>query len=721
MPDARANDSPVRPIEVFYSYSHKDETLRDELEKHLSILKRIRDSRGRPIISGWHDRRISGGTEWEGKIDDHLNSADMILLLVSADFIASDYCYDREMKRAMERHDAGEARVIPVILRPCDWEGAPFAKCQGFPKDVKPVTTWANQDEALKDVALGIRRVAEILLLRRTPPETLTGSDAVRESPPRRPQLQERPQISITDVSHAGAQPRAGSRTESASVARPPEQTSLQERVNTFVEWLFKGYEATPPKRPKVINDALLGNLFFTRQEVAVIDCPILQRLRRIKQTGLVHYVYPSAIHTRFEHSLGAAALSERCFNAVQERATVEGIDLLANERDLAHLRMAALLHDVGHGLCSHASEQIYALLSDLQEFKLNPAYATNAPGEILSYLIVRSKTFKKWFEEHVIEGCGADLDLETISKLILGKHDNKDKYFLANIISSAYDCDKLDYIARDSYYCGLALTVDLPRFYSMISTAEHRGHRVLVLRNYVPLEQILFSKMTLFGSVYHHQKVKCLDSMLRSMIGHIVENPKQASFPIRGGKSVSFTDPVQYLYATDDDFFGQIDGFGDDYIRGMLVRFRHRDLFIRCVDISRRTVKNWDDGRQGLIDLTKLPKQLADIEAEIHKLLPSTERGKCNKDDIRLSIPGLPPMTGNALIQTEKGAPMEYVEKYFPVKQWTDAYAHNKWRSYVYAPREIAEKVRDAAFSVLRDYLKLEIDPARSNQSCHL
>ena len=458
-----------------------------------------------------------------------------------------------------------------------------------------------------------------------------------------------------------------------------------------------------------------------------------MQRLRRIKQTGLVYYVFPSATHSRFEHSLGAAALSERCFDAIQERAAVEGTGPLADadrtKGDLAHLRMAALLHDVGHGLCSHASEQIYELLSDLQEFKRDPAYATNAPGEILSYLIVMSPTFQEWFEEYVIRGCQAKLDLSVISDLILGKHDEPDRYFLAHIISSAYDCDKLDYIARDSYFCGLALTVDLPRFYSMISTARHptdpKGRRVLVLRNYVPLEQILFSKMTLFGSVYHHQKVKCLDSMLRSMIGHIVENPGQASFPVRGGGSVSFGDPVQYLYATDDEFFWQASGFGDDYIKGMLNRFRNRELFVRCLEVSRRTVKkeNWDGyGRQMLIDLGKQPERLAEVETEIHKQLPSAKRGECNKHDIRLSIPGLPGiMTGNALIQTSKAADIENIAEYFPLEQWTEAYAHNKWRSYVYAPKEIAGAVRDAAISVLRDYSGLEINSGKSDQACHL
>jgi HD superfamily phosphohydrolase len=271
----------------------------------------------------------------------------------------------------------------------------------------------------------------------------------------------------------------------------------------------------------------------------------------------------------------------------------------------------------------------------------------------------VQSPAFKNWFSKYVTEGCKADLNLDKISKLILGKHDDPDKYFLANIISSAYDCDKLDYIARDSYYCGLALTVDLPRFYSMISTAKYKDRRVLVLRSYVPLEQILFSKMTLFGSVYHHQKVKCLDSMLRSMVGHIVENPKQASFPVRGTSPISFAEPVQYLYATDDEFFWANGGFGDAYIKDMLNRFRYRDLFVRCLEISRRTVKNWDGyGRKILIDLGKQPERLADVETEIHKNLSSAARGKCNKHDIRLTIPGLPGIkTGNALIQTAKDA----------------------------------------------------------------
>lgn len=144
-------------IEVFFSYSHKDEDLRDKLENSLVMLQR------RKVISAWHDRRIGAGHEWKGQIDEHLNTAQIILLLISDDFLASDYCYDIEMKRALERHDVGEARVIPVILRAVYWKGAPFDKLQALPTDAKPVMSWDNQDEAFRNVAEGIAKVAEEL------------------------------------------------------------------------------------------------------------------------------------------------------------------------------------------------------------------------------------------------------------------------------------------------------------------------------------------------------------------------------------------------------------------------------------------------------------------------------------------------------------------------------------------------------------------------------
>lgn len=140
---------------LIFSYSHKDEDLRDRLETHLVMLKR------QGVIDVWHDRRIAAGDEFDHAISDELEQADIILLLVSPDFLASEYCYDVEVKRAMERHESGAARVIPVILRPCDWQSAPFGKLLAAPQDGRPITKWPDLDEAFLDVAKAIRRVAE--------------------------------------------------------------------------------------------------------------------------------------------------------------------------------------------------------------------------------------------------------------------------------------------------------------------------------------------------------------------------------------------------------------------------------------------------------------------------------------------------------------------------------------------------------------------------------
>ena len=146
-----------RALTVFYSYAHSDERLRDILADHLSILRR------EGVVSEWHDGRIVPGDRWEKSIDDNLKSADIILLLVSRAFIASDYCWSKELAQAMERDASGAARVIPIIVRPVDWGGAVFGKLQMLPSNGKPVTLWPNRDLACVNVVKGIRAAVEAL------------------------------------------------------------------------------------------------------------------------------------------------------------------------------------------------------------------------------------------------------------------------------------------------------------------------------------------------------------------------------------------------------------------------------------------------------------------------------------------------------------------------------------------------------------------------------
>jgi hypothetical protein len=159
-------------VTLFFSYSHKDEALRDQLEIHLAMLKR------QGVISTWHDRRLIAGSDLDAGISRELECAEIILLLISPDFLASEYCYSVEMTHALQRHEAGEARVIPVILRPCDWTHAPFGKLLAAPRDGKPVTRWPDTDEAFLDIATAIREAASTTSAR--PAATTTTSTLTR-------------------------------------------------------------------------------------------------------------------------------------------------------------------------------------------------------------------------------------------------------------------------------------------------------------------------------------------------------------------------------------------------------------------------------------------------------------------------------------------------------------------------------------------------------------
>ena len=144
-------------LEVFISYAQQDKPLREELEKHLAILRR------RQVITHWHEGEISPGTDTQEQIMEHLHTAQLILLLVSPDFIASDLCYSMQMQHAVSKHEQGQAHVIPILLRPVHYQGAPFAKLQPLPMNGIPITAWSSRDEALSEVVGKIESVITAL------------------------------------------------------------------------------------------------------------------------------------------------------------------------------------------------------------------------------------------------------------------------------------------------------------------------------------------------------------------------------------------------------------------------------------------------------------------------------------------------------------------------------------------------------------------------------
>jgi hypothetical protein len=203
-----------QPLNVFYCYSRKDHDLRDDLDKHLTDLHRS------GLIKAWYDGEILPGASWEKEIETHLKTAQVILLLISADFIRSDYCYSKEMVHATERHEANEARVVPILLRSVDCPNAPFNHLQRLPSDNVPVTSWTNRDEALTNIAQGIRRVVDDLLSQHS---------VILNGPPVSVPSGSQPSLATHDSLQQSKQIR--------KMTQNPENTSLDD---SFLKWLDK-------------------------------------------------------------------------------------------------------------------------------------------------------------------------------------------------------------------------------------------------------------------------------------------------------------------------------------------------------------------------------------------------------------------------------------------------------------------------------------------------
>ena len=140
---------------AFISYSHRDEKALERLHTHLAMLRREN------LIISWYDREILAGGEIDRDVSSNLADSDLFLALVSPDFLASNYCYEREMEVALKRHQDSSLRIIPIILEPCDWKSSPLGQIKALPKDGKPISLWTNENVAYLDIVTELRRLTE--------------------------------------------------------------------------------------------------------------------------------------------------------------------------------------------------------------------------------------------------------------------------------------------------------------------------------------------------------------------------------------------------------------------------------------------------------------------------------------------------------------------------------------------------------------------------------
>ena len=484
----------------------------------------------------------------------------------------------------------------------------------------------------------------------------------------------------------------------------------LAKRVAEFTEE-FLGIPDIPSSS-KVIHDALWGTQLLYPEEVALINTPLIQRLRRIHQTGFSFLTYPSTTHTRFEHSLGVLYQTDKLARSLSEKYPS------AVTRDkIRQLRITAILHDCSHGPFSHTSEDIYSSFPEIQEcIRPHKEFESSSASEILAHFILVSEPFKI-FLENIKKKIPLEIDPHWLSEVILGRRSDLLNAHHTDIINGPFDSDKLDYIFRDGHYSGLPLGVDLDRlWYSteihVIEPNDLEGvrapmRRLVMSRSGInSLEQIVASRMNLTASLYHHHKVRACDCMFKGVLLYCLDN----GIPICGRKIETAAD---FLYFTDIGILGEAERQSNRDVAEMLSNIVNRRLFKRALVISMNTFERpnteanqGSDIRYNLVHKLALApmREHRDVAVSIWEAAGKPGR----KEEVWLDFPKEPKLRDLARTFVNVGrsnAPdFRVLADFIPIDQWGKQYVLQKWRGHVFCRPEHVEKISKAAIGILTE-----------------
>jgi len=543
----------------------------------------------------------------------------------------------------------------------------------------------------------------------------------------------------------------------------------------------FFGDNATHPylpiRRSKVVHDNVWGTNKFTWRELVVIDSPIVQRLRDIHQVGLGFQVYPSARHTRFEHCLGVVTIASRVFDAILQRneGDVENIlRVLDPERApkaaiakiRQELRIAALLHDAGHSLYSHTSELVYSRLdllrSAVREIRTITGKEKGA-GEVVSFCIASTSSLAKLLDrakrfligETTSDEYTGEIDLTNVALLIVGRTSHPFLQFLADIVSSGFDADKLDYLIRDAKAAGLPLSYDIDRylyavhlekdkiiddenhlqnFYGVVSRTPpvrkpagggarypyYESYRLRLPRKAInAVEQIIICKMMLYGYLYHHPKVRAAEGLLQRLLMELVSRWKEGGLSDRQilENFLDFTDSA--LFST------EVSRCPDEHIRSYAYRIRNRLLPREVYRFGGGTTSHAEGDLLAdfLTDL-KDPGQGERIAFELERAIGEelinlrTELGPKWKDallkaGVWLDIPKPPKFEDiDVLISSGEGSSDGVqIAQVFPISHWTQAYTAFRYYVRIFSFSEYRDLTEAAAKTAMQDVIGIKGD----------
>lgn len=459
----------------------------------------------------------------------------------------------------------------------------------------------------------------------------------------------------------------------------------LQMSVNEVIDAQLQPYLDRLPKHDdyKIIRDSIWG---FHRLEPAfllLLDSPLVQRLRHIYQTALSIHTYPTASHSRFEHSLGVYTAADRMLNAI----SLNNPKAIVEPKERFEVLAAALLHDTGHGPFSHASEDVYKHSPIFQQIKDEDKarFLNAAEAEILTYCVLKSPAFGILWDSvaRQAEDIGLDDDsIERMGAMIMGNDAVLPASMkpLRKIVNGPFDADKLDYIRRDGYFTGLNISVDFDRLLYGLSIAKISDDsgppvaELVINRSCISaLEQVIFAKAQLYTQLYHQHKVRAAARLIRKLI----ESCENEDFAGR-----SLRDPATYLTLDDYDMLRQ--SYKSDEANALVLRIKNRVLPRRALVIAYQSVEK-DRGAESGANWGRLRRQLLDNPSRASEA-ENWIAGKASvlPGNVMVDIPKGPKLGGteNATIQLSKSqfAPLG---KFFPAESW--AAAHEAYRNVTY------------------------------------
>lgn len=534
----------------------------------------------------------------------------------------------------------------------------------------------------------------------------------------------------------------------------------FEEKVDQFVEKLLHDYIPNEYKHNKVIHDPVWGTMMFYPWELQIMDSPLLQRLRKINQVGLAVLTYPSAHHSRFEHTLGVMSVVTKMVNNINQENHSEGYateNKIINNEDLYKLRFAALMHDVGHCFFSHLSEAIYGKLKPFVNLKNSFEIFSGAKEhEIFAYIITNCSHFKAFVKEYIDYPFKIDNSFfSDIGRMIVGAFIEPDfistkgqipikKYYLTQIINGQFDADKLDYLRRDSYTAGLALTYDIDRFLYKIRIVDQKeyinGQLVISKHLTIPVtgvsavEEMAFSQLMLTSYIYQHQKVLATDALIQDVAEGLAKNKK-------------LIHPCDFLYYCDDDIYHiygssidrdfivpisnkKINSMSNKTLSDIVKRVRIRELPKRALAINFNTVsevQSKDKTKYKVADIADTLKGIAELRQEIcmesqkiSNLLSEEDGGNKTIDiyDIHISIPktSVAKDLSNAFVVTTDDNIVKLSE-IVRLSDWADAFSYHKWNAYVFSREDICPIVSIASKVVFeRHGIKFDEDKVYKN-----